>query len=361
MMTPRSALIYAEHRSKSNEPMKSSRRSGGPPHQELTCELAGTSRPCPLKGGEAASLKNSEVEPHAHVPEGDLAQLIASDQRDVGPEVPAAIHAEKDVGVEGGGAVGSEFADRGVARVALQLDRRRRRPDHAQLAADTVVVGIGVEIEAGDLHVLELGVVKAEAAVEARRGRERVRIADTDAPLHHVEITFDGVDAIADLEVLTVRRIRAEQVHVVPELVRAADEGAGAGVGLEIERAVDARECPGLLHVVDEAGDEAALEVIKAEILCPRSRRRAQRDCHGKCEHIVTSGHTFTPAWKLAHTAGHHGRDCARRAVSTLPLYARIPRSSVPPAPVPSWGNPVNRAEVEKSPIAAKFLKTFVS
>jgi len=42
-------------------------------------------------------------------------------------------------------------------------------------------------------------------------------------------------------------------------------------------------------------------------------------------------------------------------------LYARIPRSSVPPAPVPSWGNPVNRAEVEKSPIAAKFLKTFVS
>src|SRR6056297_1977062 len=345
MMTPRSALIYAEHRSKSNEPMKSSRRSGGPPHQELTCELAGTSRPCPLKGGEAASLKNSEVEPHAHVPEGDLAQLIASDQRDVRPEVPAAVHAEQDVGVEGGGTVGSEFADRGVAHVALQVDRRRRRPGHAQLAADTVVIDVGVEIEAGDLHVLELGVVKAQAAVEAHRGRERVRIADTDAPLHHVEITFDGVDAVADLEVLAVQRILTEQVHVLPELPRAADEGAGASIGLEIERAVDARERPGLLHVVDEASDEAALEVIETEILCPRGRRRAQRDCHGKCEHVVTSGHTFTPVWELENTAGHHGRDCARRPVGTLLLYTRIQRSSVPGpslglCPTPRDSNP---------------------
>jgi hypothetical protein len=35
--------------------------------------------------GEAAGLKNSEREPHAHVQSGDLAELVASDQCDVRP------------------------------------------------------------------------------------------------------------------------------------------------------------------------------------------------------------------------------------------------------------------------------------
>src|SRR5688572_9668760 len=96
----------------------------------------------------------SERKPHAHVPSGDPAELVASDQREVRPEVPAAVQADESVGVEGTGAVGSDRADRGVAHVALQVDHRRRRPDHADLAADTVVVGVDVEIEAGDLHVL---------------------------------------------------------------------------------------------------------------------------------------------------------------------------------------------------------------
>ncbi len=248
------------------------------------------------QAGEAAGLKNSEREPRAHVPGGDLAEFVASDQCDVRPDVPAAVQADQGVGVKGIGARGNDLADRCVAHVALQVEHWRRRPDHAELAANTVVVdvgvGVGVEIETSDPHILELGIVKAEAAVEARCGRERVGIANTDPPAHHVEITLVGVDAVADLEVLTGRRILTEQVHVLPELPCAADEAAAAGIGLELQRAV-VRERPGLLHVVDEAGDEAALEVGEAEILCPGSRRRAQRDHHGKCEHPVIGEHTF--------------------------------------------------------------------
>ena len=270
--------------------------------------------------GEAAESKNSEREPHAQVPGGDLAELVASDECDVRPEVPAAVQADQRVGVEGIGALGNDLADRCVAHVALQVERLRRRPDHADLAANTVAVAVGVEIESGDPHILELGIVKAEAAVEARCGRERVGIADTDPPAHHVEITLVGVDAVADLEFLTGRRILTEHVHVLPELPCAADEAAAAGIGLELERAV-VRERPGLLHVVDEAGDVTALEVGESEILCARSCRRAQRDHHGKCEHPVISRHTFNSAWNFANFAGHHGLNGVAAVTICFHLY----------------------------------------
>ena len=120
--------------------------------------------------GEAADSKNSEREPHAQVPGGDLAELVASDECDVRPEVPAAVQADQGVGVEDIGALGNDLANRCVAHVALQVERLRRRPYHADLTANTVIVDGGAKIETSNPHILEPGIVKAEAAVDARCG-----------------------------------------------------------------------------------------------------------------------------------------------------------------------------------------------
>jgi len=44
-------------------------------------------------------LKNSESEPHAYFPESDLAELVAGNQCDVRPEIPAAVQGEQGVRV----------------------------------------------------------------------------------------------------------------------------------------------------------------------------------------------------------------------------------------------------------------------
>ena len=61
--------------------------------------------------GEKAESQSSEREPHPKVPSGDLTELIAGNDCDFRPEVPAAVQADQRVGVEGVRTVGNDLTD----------------------------------------------------------------------------------------------------------------------------------------------------------------------------------------------------------------------------------------------------------
>ena len=73
-----------------------------------------------------------------------------------------------------------------------------------------------------------------------------------------------------------------EVVATAGQVVQRVGIGTPAGGG---QIAAGAADGPGILDVVDEAGDEAALDVVEAEVLRAGGRRNGEHQCGGELDH----------------------------------------------------------------------------